>query len=213
MTLKSLMAAAVSLVASAAAGAASAAVVWSSVPDLTVTPSVDAWCSSCGGSYEPLDQFNLAAPAQITGFDLVALNAYGYNAVQPITFDVYNADHSALVFSEIVIPSFVQATGRDDAIVTASVSGLDLGSGTYWASFRAFTFGVPGFSNGGNGSLIDTTPGTGVESFQLGGNTGYQLLGVAGAVPEPSTWAVMLFGFGGLGAAIRMRRRGAMAAA
>jgi hypothetical protein len=36
---------------------------------------------------------------------------------------------------------------------------------------------------------------------------------VAGAVPEPSTWAMMLIGFGGLGfaASLRGRKQGAMA--
>jgi PEP-CTERM motif len=33
------------------------------------------------------------------------------------------------------------------------------------------------------------------------------------AVPEPSTWAMMLVGFGGLGFAAYRRRRGAVAAA
>jgi hypothetical protein len=33
------------------------------------------------------------------------------------------------------------------------------------------------------------------------------------AVPEPATWAMMLIGFGGLGAALRMNRRRAFAAA
>ena len=33
----------------------------------------------------------------------------------------------------------------------------------------------------------------------------------ATAVPEPSTWAVMLFGFGGLGVAMRRRARAALA--
>ena len=28
-----------------------------------------------------------------------------------------------------------------------------------------------------------------------------------GAVPEPGTWAMMLFGFGGIGVAMRTRRR------
>jgi hypothetical protein len=33
------------------------------------------------------------------------------------------------------------------------------------------------------------------------------------AVPEPETWAMMLVGFGGLGAAMRSRRKGVVATA
>ncbi|HEX4182243.1 MAG TPA: choice-of-anchor R domain-containing protein [Caulobacteraceae bacterium] len=41
----------------------------------------------------------------------------------------------------------------------------------------------------------------------------YQMEVSAGAVPEPAAWAMMLVGFGGLGAAVRRRRgRGAVAA-
>jgi hypothetical protein len=36
--------------------------------------------------------------------------------------------------------------------------------------------------------------------------------GAVGAVPEPSTWAIMLVGLGGLGAAMRRRRRAASTA-
>ena len=44
------------------------------------------------------------------------------------------------------------------------------------------------------------------------GNTDQELSAVA-AVPEPATWAMMLVGFGGLGAAVRARRKSATATA
>lgn len=57
--------------------------------------------------------------------------------------------------------------------------------------------------NGGrtivNGFLNDT-----VASQQLYTN---ELFGLGGAVPEPATWAMMLVGFGGLGAVLRSNRR------
>jgi hypothetical protein len=34
---------------------------------------------------------------------------------------------------------------------------------------------------------------------------------VTGGVPEPGTWALMILGFGGAGASLRMRRRTALA--
>jgi hypothetical protein len=62
--------------------------------------------------------------------------------------------------------------------------------------FIAPYMAASGFDDGGNGSLIDTTPHTGHEILALGGDTGYQF---SSAVPEPSTWAMMLIGFAGLG--------------
>ena len=51
---------------------------------------------------------------------------------------------------------------------------------------------------------------TGISSFTFvrGGLSNAALLGpVGGAVPEPATWALMLFGFGGMGVALRRGRR------
>ncbi len=39
------------------------------------------------------------------------------------------------------------------------------------------------------------------------------LQGTAGAVPEPAAWALMIAGFGGVGAALRSNRRRQFAAA
>jgi len=51
------------------------------------------------------------------------------------------------------------------------------------------------------------------EQFSVldGPQYGVRYGGVAYAVPEPSTWALMLFGLGGLGLAIRARRRSSVA--
>jgi hypothetical protein len=47
-------------------------------------------------------------------------------------------------------------------------------------------------------------------TFQSGSNA-FEFDGLAGVVPEPGTWALMIMGFGGAGAMIR-RRRAALAA-
>ena len=48
---------------------------------------------------------------------------------------------------------------------------------------------------------------------QLFYNTGVDNVGVAAAVPEPATWAMMMLGFGALGGLVRSRRSKAAAAA
>jgi hypothetical protein len=76
-----------------------------------------------------------------------------------------------------------------------------------------FSFGGVSFSAGGNNynmygsggavSFCGVTPGCGittVRSFQVG------------AVPEPASWALMIIGFGAIGATMRYRLRGGVTA-
>jgi hypothetical protein len=61
----------------------------------------------------------------------------------------------------------------------------------------------------GAGNTIVSTPGSFVFSTQGGTLTSFSATAVA--VPEPATWALMLLGFGGIGMAMRRRRRPALA--
>jgi len=78
-----------------------------------------------------------------------------------------------------------QLTGDAQGTEVRSLAGLPVGAGS-------FTLTVQG------------TPGTQNGSF--GGNLAFV---AQSAVPEPSTWAMMLFGFGAMGVAVRRRKRGA----
>lgn len=66
------------------------------------------------------------------------------------------------------------------------------------------------------------TGGGGVPQFNTNESLNWRLIGTTGVndpggggrdVPEPATWTLMLMGFGGLGAALRYRRRQALIAA
>ncbi|MBB4155293.1 hypothetical protein GGQ80_003213 [Sphingomonas jinjuensis] len=103
----------------------------------------------------------------------------------------------------------------------------DGNGGTYnfsGTTVQTVTFSdTPGITTSGSfkvfGSLIDTNLGVGATastltiSFNSTGSSAYSssatmsIGGVAPAVPEPATWAMMLVGFGMIGAASRYRRR------
>ena len=80
-----------------------------------------------------------------------------------------------------------------------------LSGGQLTVNAEADPFGQPyinGYVNIGNGSLTGATPY--VPRINGGPN---------GAVPEPSTWAMMLLGFGGIGWQMRRQRKPMMAQA
>jgi len=177
-------------------------IIYQSVPDLLAGNNAG-WCSDCygGGVYEPLDQFTLSSGASITSFDL-AQQLGGQTT--DFTIEIYNSDHSAILFSQAVNAALTYDV-NNTVVAHASVTGLNLAAGTYWAGFIAPVMYLQGFSTG-NGSLIDSTPPhTGSNTFQLGGNTGYIFYGAG--VPEPASWALMIGGFGMGGAAMRGSRR------
>jgi hypothetical protein len=67
--------------------------------------------------------------------------------------------------------------------------------------------------------IITALTGETIKSVELYNSSGFKEAKqfefgqvVTGGVPEPATWAVMLLGFGGVGAAMRSRRRATFAA-
>jgi hypothetical protein len=80
-------------------------------------------------------------------------------------------------------------------------------------------FDIPGVMDGNEdnsapflGAISDSANITGITfSMQVNGGAGFaindlRLLAGAGAVPEPSTWAMILLGFGAIGASTRRRK-------
>jgi hypothetical protein len=181
-------------------------VVYSSIPDLTVNPDINAWCSSCSGSWEPLDNFTLSNATSIGGFNLVTQTGYGDSS--NFTIDIFNSNHTNILFSQNVTSTPVSNTDFNTTIVTGSLSGLNLAAGSYWIGFDSYNMATPGFYSGGNGSLIDSqTPHSGSADYIPGGNIGYQLLGASvAAVPEPESYAMLLAGLGLMGFMVRRKK-------
>lgn len=183
---------------------ARSAIVYSSVPNFTAATPETGICSSCSGNYEVLDQFTLSTSATITGLNLVTYTPGGiYEGLGGFTFEVYNSTHSTILFSMPTTPgsvSVVATTGSQDAEITASISALNLSAGTYWAGFVAQNLALAILPGGNDSAFLTSSPHTGGPvSVTYAGDTGYQLLGEVSAVPEPSTWAMMILGFAGIG--------------
>lgn len=84
--------------------------------------------------------------------------------------------------------------------ITATVNGQQIVVGTF-QNASAF-FGL----NGENFTAVTfsgTAPDDGIDFDDLA----YRFAGVGGTVPEPSAWALMILGFGLVGAAMRRRRQ------
>jgi hypothetical protein len=195
---------------------ASAAVLYSSVPNLAATPNYQGICSSCSGTFEELDQFTLSTSATITGLNLVTYAPTStYNGLGGFTFEVYDSTHSTILFSTPTTSvTTLSVLTNVNIEVTADISALDLSAGTYWAGFVAQNLAVAILPGGNGFNILTTTPHSGVGSNTYTGNIGYQLLGSVSSVPEPSTWAMMILGFAGVGfMAYRRKSKPALMAA
>ena len=90
------------------------------------------------------------------------------------------------------------SSGPDEIYTGQQVIGIGIANGNQTA-------------NSTNGRLTFTTdPGVFITSIDFTSTQAageYDNLGVIAAVPEPSTWGLMLFGFGAIGMSLRRRRR------
>lgn len=92
----------------------------------------------------------------------------------------------------------------------------NLSYGLFMQGSTGCTTATPGNGYSCPGGSPSTGPGPvayiGLADLPVGTDHDFQDLGIRVAVPEPATWALMLLGFGGLGAVLRgQRRRQAMA--
>ncbi len=117
--------------------------------------------------------------------------------------------------------------GTYDYQVTFSLAGLNPATASITGQWASDNKGVDILINGvstgqsTNSQFSAFTPFSVISGFQTGANTldfivhndggptgvRVEMTGTAGyAVPEPATWALMLAGFGGMGAALRRKR-------
>lgn len=159
----------------------------------------------------------LASATNITGFEIFSGEGYanvGDSIRVKIRSDVAGSPDASNLFSFTNPIAGVSAVSGYNGIVkvTSNFSAVTLAAGTYW-------FGLSGdnetqvwasFGSGVSlpsqrqlsGDSVGGSPGIGRLAFNVLGDTS-----VAGAVPEPSTWMLLLLGFGGIGWSMRARNR------
>jgi hypothetical protein len=138
--------------------------------------------------------------------------------------DVYRATllpaDATYLGGQPVIPAGGLEPGQTVRTLVTLPLVTELAAGSYWIGvvpFMSFSSGQLGIANGGAGNSLQINPSGGF-GFPGGvnermSNAGYRLNGtlaaappVVGEVPEPASWAMLIAGFGLVGAAARRRR-------
>ena len=142
-----------------------------------------------------------------TGSEALSLPSNGQARIEAVdgafTNLGFNLTNSALTFGRAEFNINAATAG------SVTISGFDNMNDPFTGTFSLAGGGQNFFNLVGingqsirNVSIVSTAPVTDVRQIRLGG-----VAGVAGAVPEPATWAMMILGFGMVGAGLRLRRR------
>jgi hypothetical protein len=143
----------------------------------------------------------------------VIFDAQGAPVTQVLDFKGAVGTGAAYVFKSL--DGRVILTPGEYQLATWGYSNADSNYNTYGSNPGPVTFDSLGGALVADGTRYSMPGGAGsLATIQDNGLTRYgagSFLG--GAVPEPASWAMMLVGFGGLGAVLRRRRRAVFAAA
>lgn len=195
------------------ASAAQATTIYQSVADLTSEPDINGLCSDCfGQGYKVFQPFSTPADAVANAVTFAVTTDFYFPA--DVTVEIYEGyptlDTLVQVFSHTYAPADFTAS-FDTAFDTTLVS-LDFGSGVALSYGKTYSIA---FSNPDSLSLPVYVGGAvfqqnGPEDGNFYPDTlGFRLDGdmaaISGGVPEPSTWLLMIAGFGLAGVVLRRR--------
>ncbi|HEX8535146.1 MAG TPA: PEPxxWA-CTERM sorting domain-containing protein [Allosphingosinicella sp.] len=189
----------------AAAGTADAAYVIDTGPGTSTAPYV------VGPQFGTYGQFTLTQATRIGGIQFYGTITNPGTALFNLSFGGTNAP-GTFIFTQTM--SFGTAAG--EGWHGLSDLDLELGPGTYWVGFAS---GGDGFAAQHYGSAPNPL---GNEAYYtpLGGytdadnaNLAWRISSVAAGAPEPAAWAMMILGFGAVGASLRRARSAGFATA
>ena len=183
---------------------AGAASLFQSVADLTVNPFVNAYCSSCSGPFRVFNTFTLVSAATIESVTFAVQTSFGgFSSPVDVSFWTNDGGTPGMQISNVLFApasfSSTVPTAFDTSLVSVNYT-QSLAAGTYLISFFNGTdMGVPSYTGGG-GNLFQQGFGA-----IAGESAGFSLGGASAAIPEFASWALMVVGFGLVGAAARRR--------
>ena len=170
------------------------------------------------GSYSNYTAGNTIGDWTVASGDVDLIGAYWTNPAgsKSIDLDGYNPGSISqtlqnLVATKTYTVKFLLAGNPDGG---AKVKDLNVSVGASGPTL--FTFDTTGHTDSNLGWKSETLKFTATSSSELltfasgdgaGSAWGPAIADISVEVPEPATWAMMLMGFGGLGAAMRMNRR------
>jgi len=193
-------------------------------------------CFPFGCTYTPSQYQQVYSSSAFTGpININEISFYNHNYADGIvnsgTYTISLSTTSASVYS--LSSTFSANLGADNTTVfNGSLPALTGGVGGQLNIFLGSSFSydpsmgnlllnvnVGSITNSSSYAYLDVVTGSGLVSRNYGGNvdtdyglvTGFDV--ATSAVPEPTTWAMMLVGFAGLGfAGMRASRKGSVAA-
>ncbi|MDB5464526.1 MAG: choice-of-anchor family protein [Phenylobacterium sp.] len=200
-----LAAAAASLGWALAVGSASAGVIYSNYADGQSYNCCTGWAVFGPSSFEgfAVDEamgFTAATGGNVSQID-IALQ--GFEGAGTGSVSLWTGDFS----SQLGSWSYSSLPGSGGSLTISGITGVQLAAGASYVLYATAsndTFAVWGWNTtGATGPVYEASDNPiGVHTlgaFDVQSDTG-------SAVPEPATWAMMLVGFGGLGALLRRRR-------